>query len=85
MGDLVYWTGHSKHYAVFYIDDRRVSRVYEMSLAKGVWKIWRNAAGFTQRFVGKLDKSGTSIKARWEKSVDGVNWEHDFDAAYTKG
>ncbi len=72
------------HFAAFYIDDRRVSRVYEMSFEKGQWKMWRNAARFAQRFVGKLDTNGKLITGRWEKSKDGKNWEQDFDVAYMK-
>jgi hypothetical protein len=74
----------SAHYTVFYIDDRRVSRVYDMSFEKGKWKIWRNAPGFSQRFVGKLDKDGKTIKAYWEKSTNGEEWEHDFDVTYIR-
>lgn len=74
----------SKDYTVLYIDNRRVSRVYEMSLEKDVWKIWRNTPKFSQRFVGKISEDKQTIKASWEKSTDGVTWEHDFDIAYTK-
>ena len=74
----------SAYYTVFYIDDRRVSRVYDMSLEKGEWKIWRNAPGFSQRFAGKLDKEGRTIKAYWEKSKNGKKWEHDFDVTYIR-
>ena len=74
----------SRNYVVLYIDNRRVSRVYEMSLEKDVWRIWRNTPEFSQRFVGKISKDKKTIKAYWEKSTDGVTWEHDFDIAYTK-
>ncbi len=74
----------SKNYTVLYIDNRRVSRVYEMSFEKGTWKMWRNTARFSQRFVGKLSKDGRTIKAYWEKSTNGKVWEHDFDMAFTK-
>lgn len=72
------------NYAVLYIDDRHVSRVYEMSFAKGVWKIWRNSPKFSQRFTGKLSKDGKMIKASWEKTTDGMIWEHDFDITYIR-
>ena len=75
----------SDHYTMLYTDDRRVSRVYEMSFGKGEWKIWRNAPGFSQRFVGKFDKGRKTITAYWEKSTDGKRWEHDFDVKYTRG
>ena len=60
----------SSDYNILYIDDRRVSRVYQMSFANGVWKIWRNAPKFSQRFTGTINKDGTAIKAAWEDSID---------------
>lgn len=71
-------------YTVFYYDLRSVSRVYEMSFSEGVWKMWRNAPGFCQRYEGIVSKDGKTITARWEKSGDGAQWEHDFDVTYTR-
>ena len=62
-------------FAVLYADSRGVSRIYEMSLYKCVWKIWRYAPGFHQRFTGQISRDQRSIKARWEKSVDGTIWK----------
>jgi hypothetical protein len=67
-----------------YCDDRMVSRIYQMSLTNGVWKIWREAPGFFQRFEGKLSKDGTIITGRWEISGDGTHWELDFDLVYKR-
>ena len=72
------------NYSVFYYDSRSVSRVYDMSFSEGVWKMWRNAPGFCQRYEGIMSKNGKTITARWEKSADGAAWEHDFDVTYTK-
>lgn len=71
-------------FAVLYADSRGVSRIYEMSLDKGVWKIWRDAPGFHQRFTGRISHDQCSIEAFWEKSADGTTWETDFDLNYTK-
>jgi hypothetical protein len=72
------------HYTVLYYDSRSVSRVYQMSFSEGVWKMWRNAPGFCQRYEGTVSKDGKTIAARWEKSSDGTRWEHDFDVTYMK-
>ena len=41
-------------YKALYSDTRGVSRVYEMSFsADGVWKLWRDSPGLSQRFEGK--------------------------------
>ncbi|WP_339155903.1 hypothetical protein [Actinomadura luteofluorescens] len=71
-------------YTVLYYDSRGVSRVYRMSFDGGVWKMWREAPGFDQRFTGTLSADGRGIQAAWEKSLDNEAWEHDFDIFYTK-
>jgi hypothetical protein len=55
-----------------------------MSLEDGTWKMWREALGFSQRFMGTFSDDGNTITTRWEKASDGVNWEHDLDLTYTK-
>ncbi|MBV9280491.1 MAG: hypothetical protein JOZ41_10455 [Chloroflexi bacterium] len=71
-------------YTVLYADDRRVSRIYQMRLDGGEWAMWREAPGFWQRFTGTFGDGGDTIAARWEKSPDGVRWEHDFDLTYRR-
>ncbi|HEY1323318.1 MAG TPA: hypothetical protein VGF32_23875 [Streptosporangiaceae bacterium] len=74
----------SDSYTVFHYDSRGVSRVYRMSYGERVWRIWRDAPGFWQRFAGTFSEDGSSITAAWEKSPDGSSWEHDFDLIYTR-
>jgi hypothetical protein len=69
---------------MFQADSRQISRIYQMSLSDGVWKLWREAPGFSQRFTGTFSGDGRTISGRWEKSTDGSQWEHDFDLTYTK-
>ena len=72
------------NYTVLYYDARKVSRVYEMSFSEGIWKLWRNSPGFSQRFEGKISEDGNRITASWENSSDGSTWKHDFDITYTR-
>ena len=72
------------NYSVLYYDSRSVSRIYEMSFSEDVWKMWRNAPGFCQRYEGTVSKDSKTITAHWEKSGDGATWEHDFNVTYTK-
>lgn len=74
----------SSEYVVLYSDDRGVSRVYQMSFNNGVLKIWRNSPKFSQRYVAKISKDKKTIKAYWEKSLDGKKWDHDFDIIYKR-
>lgn len=69
---------------MLYADARGVFRVYRMSLSDGIWKIWRDAPGFFQRFAGTFSPDGNTITASWEGSSDGSTWKHDFDLTYQK-
>ena len=71
-------------YCMLQVDSRSISRIYQMSLRDGVWKLWRDAPGFAQRFTGTFSGDGRTIRGRWEKSSDGSQWELDFDLTYTK-
>jgi hypothetical protein len=67
-----------------YYDSRGVERVYGMSIEGGVWKLWRDAPGFCQRFAGTLSGDGGTIEGAWEASPDGAQWTHDFRLTYRK-
>ena len=71
-------------FALLYADGRGVSRIYQMRLAAGVWRIWRDSPGFHQRFIGHLSPDQRTIEVHWEKSSDGNSWELDFEVTYTK-
>jgi hypothetical protein len=74
----------TEKFFLLYSDVRGKFRVYQMTLNDGVWMIWRNEVGFYQRFKGNFSLDGNTIKAKWERSNDGTNWEYDFDIIYTK-
>ena len=71
-------------YRMLYYDSRGVSRIYRMTFSSGIWTLWRDVPGFSQRFHGTFSEDGRVIRAYWEKSTDGSNWERDFDLTYTK-
>jgi len=71
-------------YRMLYYDSRGVSRIYRMTFSGGIWTLWRDFPGFSQRFQGTFSEDGKTITAYWEKLSDGSNWEHDFDLTYTK-
>lgn len=70
--------------AQHYYDSRGVARVYQMSLADGVWEVWRAAPGFWQRYAGALSADGATIEGAWEASPDGRDWQRDFGLNYYK-
>ncbi len=71
-------------YWMLYADGRGVRRVYGMTLAGGVWTMWREAPGFHQRFTGRFSADGGTITGGWEGSRDGVTWTPDFQVTYVK-
>lgn len=69
---------------MIYYDSRGVSRIYNMSFADNVWKLWRDAPGFNQKFEGVVSNNGNTIDASWYAMEDGKTWTHDFDIKYEK-
>jgi hypothetical protein len=80
---------HEGTFLQHYFDSRGVARIYKMSLAEGVWKLWRDEPDFSpldfsQRYTGTFSDDGKTITGAWEICHDGKTWEHDFDLIYTK-
>jgi hypothetical protein len=69
---------------MLYFDERGVSRRYETSLRDGVWRWWRSAPGFSQRFSGVISADGRTIVSHGELSRDGTTWEPDLQLTYTR-
>lgn len=69
---------------VLYYDSRGVHRVYHMTLVDGVWKMWREAPQFNQRYTGKFSADGKTVNGQWEFSEDGKDWKVDFDLNYER-
>jgi hypothetical protein len=70
--------------SLLYADERGVSRIYHMSLRVGVWKMWRDAPGFSQRMTGTFSDDGTTLISQGELSRDGSQWEPDLHVIYTR-
>jgi hypothetical protein len=70
--------------AMLYSDARGVFRIYRMSFTDEAWTVWRDAPGFSQRFVGRFGDGDTTITGTWEMSEDGSTWTPDFDMQYRK-
>jgi hypothetical protein len=71
-------------YYQLYSDDRGVCRVYEMSIGNGEWKLWREGEPFAQRFVGRFEDDGNTIRGRWEAAKGGEDFETDFELIYRR-
>ena len=69
---------------MLYFDERGVSRKYQVVLRDKIWKWWRSAPGFSQRFSGTLSEDGLTIITKGELSKDGLSWEGDLGLTYTR-
>ena len=49
-----------------------------------IWKWWRNAPGFSQRYTGTIVDGGNTIIGKGELSKDGSTWEKDLDLTYKR-
>ncbi len=70
--------------SMLYADERGVARIYQMSLAGGVWKMWRESSGFSQRMTGTVSSDGNTSTCHGELSRDGSHWEQALDVTYTR-
>jgi hypothetical protein len=71
-------------YYMLTFDERGVSRKYDVTLHDNIWKWWRNAPGFFQRYQGIIEDGGNTIITNGELSKDGVTWEKDLDLTYKR-
>ena len=71
-------------FKVLYSDTRGVVRISEMSFTEGIWRLWRDHPGISQRFESRVSPDRNKIFGHWEKSSHGDAWEHDFELIYRK-
>lgn len=74
----------SEAYFMLYFDERGVSRKYSATLDNNVFKWWRDAPGFSQRFTGTIVDGGNTMIGKGELSKDGSSWEKDLELTYTR-
>lgn len=67
-----------------YFDSRGVFRVYEVSVDDESWRLWRNAPGFSQRFIGKFGDGGATIAGHWQLCQDDAHWHDDLEITYRR-
>ena len=70
--------------SMHYFDSRGVFRVYEVSMEDGVWRFWRDAPGFSQRFTGTFADDGDTIVGRSQLSRDDSTWDDDLAITYRR-
>ena len=65
-----------------YFDSRGVRRTYRVSLDDGVWRIWRDAAGFDQRFAATLAQD--CFDGVFQLARTPGDWQDDLKVTYRR-
>ncbi len=68
--------------SMHYFDSRGVARIYGVGVEAGVWRWWRDAPGFSQRYVATVSDDGQTVTGSGELSRDGKTWEPDLRITY---
>jgi hypothetical protein len=71
-------------FSMLYFDERGVSRHIHVSIDGDVWRWWRDAPGFSQRYSCRIAPDGRTMDSKGELSRDGSTWEKDLDQTYTR-
>jgi hypothetical protein len=77
-------SAHHTPMAMHYFDSRGVFRLFDVSLDTDVWRIWRDAPGFSQRYVGRFADGGRTIAGGWQLCEDDVHWHDDLKITYRR-
>ncbi len=67
-----------------YFDARGVFRVYAVRVDAASWRWWRDAPGFSQRFVGTFEAGGNVIVGRSQLCQDEAHWRDDLQVTYRR-
>jgi hypothetical protein len=70
--------------SMHYFDSRGVERVYEVGFSEGVWRMRREAPGFSQRFEGTFGDDGNTISGVWELSRGDSTWNEDLRITFRR-
>jgi hypothetical protein len=81
---LIVFGAESEELSMHYFDSRGVHRVYGVGFGDGVWRMWRHAPGFSQRFTGVFSDDGDTIEGLWQLSRDDTMWDDDLAIAFRR-
>ena len=70
--------------SMHYFDSRGVTRVYEALVDEATWRLFRNAPGFAQTFVGEFADDGDTVLGQWQVCDDGATWRDDLRVVYRR-
>jgi hypothetical protein len=81
---LIVFGAESEELSMHYFDSRGLHRVYGVSFSDDVWRMWRHAPGFSQRFTGTFGDDGDIIAGLWKLSRDDTTWDDDLKITFRR-
>lgn len=70
--------------SMHYFDSRGVTRIYDALVDAATWRLFRNAPGFAQTFVGEFADDGETVLGLWRLCDDGATWRDDLRVTYRR-
>lgn len=71
-------------YSMLYLDERKVSRFYEVSFQERILKWWRDDPAFSQQLTFNISDDGNTIVGEGQMRRDGKAWEKDLQLTYKR-
>jgi len=78
--EIIGYNDSDKSYYSHSFDSRGNYATFRLSINEGLLKI----TGTTERFTGKINREATLITGKWERSDNGLDWQHSMDVKLTK-
>lgn len=78
--EIIGYNASDKSYYSHSFDSLGNYATFHLSINEGSLKI----TGESERFTGRINKSATSITGKWERSDNGLDWQHSMDVKLTK-
>ncbi len=70
--------------SMLYFDERKVSRIYEVSFENNTLIWWRDDPKFSQRFAVTIEGDGRTMRGKGGMRRDSKRWEDDLSLVYTR-
>jgi hypothetical protein len=74
----------AKKYSMLYVDERGVSRKYDVTMTGNQLTWWRDEPSFSQRFTLAIEDDGNKMVGKGEMSRDGAAWEKDLALTFVR-
>jgi hypothetical protein len=77
-------TDDGSQLSLHYFDSRGFCRVYDALVDADSWRLFRNAPGLSQTFVGEFTDDGAAVLGLWRLCEDGAHWRDDLRVVYRR-